>query len=343
MTVELDDQDRAAFLRHLLKEVATGRLGPDEADERASQAGFGFLSKLIAPDDYWPSSKPYWTVPMVLAWISWRNYSEVREWDRDYLSRRREWGRVVEGATNPDTGRQFKLYRRKAPNSAQFAQWGNKRFGSWAPTEDGQPAVLQACPAEHAASGLLNALAEERLVALANPSRGGDRIPVPISELADIELDVGPSGEDRFCFRHRPKVAVYSDALFSRPAVLSIWPEHSRSGLDERLDISPVTPMVNHAGAREALYSVIEVEEFEPGDGARGSGATMVKWAPRHLDELSRLNERSIRDKGRPLTIRETVSWAKSQGISREGAREMRKVLRERCEAVEGQEDLAKK
>ena len=30
--------------------------------------------------------KPQWTLPMTLAWIGWRSFEEVREWDADYLS-----------------------------------------------------------------------------------------------------------------------------------------------------------------------------------------------------------------------------------------------------------------
>ncbi|WP_426042388.1 hypothetical protein [Brevundimonas sp. TWP2-3-4b1] len=333
MTVELGDQDRDAFLRKLLTEVAAGRLGPDEADERAWEAGWVSLSNLIAPEDDWPRTKPNWTVPMVLAWISWRTYSEVREWDRDYLSKRREWGRLDPAETNPGSLGGFALFRRNEPNSAQFARWGNKRFGPWVVGRDEGPAVLQAAPAADAVSLLLDALAEEMLVASAIPPTGGANIDVPAREFADLEFRVGPTGEDAWQFRHEPNVLVYRSIRFHRRAVLRIWPAHRGSDLEERAEFV-ISPIVDDAGAREALYSAIEAEEFEPDDGNQGGAPRMVKWGPRQLEELSRLNEESVRDRGRPLTIRETVLWAKSRGISREGAREMRKVLRERCEAV---------
>lgn len=327
MTVKLGHQDRDAYLKDLLTEVAAGRLGPDEADEQAAEADCGSLSNLFDHGQRSPLSKPFWTIPMVLAWITWKTYSEVREWDRDYLSRRREWGRVSQAEIHQDSAAGFVLFRRKEPNSAQFAQWGNRRFGPWAHMSDGQPAVLQNCLAEHSISALMHELKIGRLCCHAMPRVGQSRVDVPLAHLADIELNVGSSGEDRFCYRRNPTVTVYRDIVFSLPAVLSIWPAHAKSDLDERGEPFSITSMVEDPEARLHLYSEIKSHDLEPADVSGDRAAPKVlPTAFKRLELISKLEEHV--DRGAPLMKKaEIIDWLVRGGMSRENARKMYRDL----------------
>lgn len=327
-------EERLTLLTRLLREVANGRLSPEEADAEALTAGRGSLSRLIPPSDDWPSGKPFWTVPMVLAWITWRTYAEVREWDREYLSRRREWGRMGDGEAAPRGGDRYRLFRRKPPNSQQFQAWGDHRFGPWVPIREParpseakpEPAVLQALEAGYAKGSLMTALREGRLVCLAQPRVGKSRLAVPPSDLVDLELSVDASDKDMLCRRDKPSVVEYSDPVFSRPAVLGLWPAHLRSDLDEWEDFE-ISPMVDDLNVREALYSAVSAHEIEADGGGDAGPKRGIQWTDKHLAELKSLNEALVSSGKEPMTIAATVQWARTKGISREGAREMRGEL----------------
>jgi hypothetical protein len=73
----------------LFEELSEGRLSPDEAEQQASELGLGPLNPPLDPEQYDPMHLTHWTLPMAVAWISWRDMERVREvspdWRKDAL------------------------------------------------------------------------------------------------------------------------------------------------------------------------------------------------------------------------------------------------------------------
>lgn len=254
MTKSSPPQDVEALRSSLLGRVARGSLSPEDADLEAESSGLGTLSHLPDLFAQWPTSRPNWTLTMVLAWITWRTFAEVRQWDPRYLEHRRDWGRL-DVSTGSKVSAGYALFQRKPPTAAQFEAWGNRLFGPWHGSE-GQPTVLQAALAKSARPELWRALQSGDLGAFAIPVKGGARIKVPAWEWADLEMQASPAARDMLCFRQNLRTNVYEDVQFSQRDVLKVWCPHVRSDLDERGDFS-ITPIVDDEDARSALYQHI--------------------------------------------------------------------------------------
>src|SRR5690242_18078882 len=69
----------------LIDEVKFGRLSPLEAEAEAARLGLEPLAPRPAPSQYNPLGEPWWTLPMTVAWIAWRNALEVLENYDPYL------------------------------------------------------------------------------------------------------------------------------------------------------------------------------------------------------------------------------------------------------------------
>ncbi len=317
--------DKAAELSSLLARVASGKLSPEDADQKAEAADLERLSYLPGPDEAWPTARIHWSLTMVLAWITWRTYAEVREWDPQYLERRRDWGRLG-GSTETSAPSGYGLFRRRSPTASQFERWGNHRFGPWHGTE-GTPAVLQATPCETAKQDLWRALQLGTLSAYALSSSASGRAAVPAAEWVDLESAELPSGADTLRFRHAPKAETYKDPRFDQRDVLRVWPAHVRSDLDELGDFM-VSSMVDNAAVRMALYERIEAEDLtRSADKAKALAPSQRSRTPKDLKALIARNRELISERGWPFTALETFEWAAQRGLSREEARELRKEL----------------
>jgi hypothetical protein len=75
----------------LIQRVAEGDLTCDEAEAEAERLGIGPLRCQPDPAAFDPMQEPFWSLTMVVAWISLRTKEAVREvWD-DYRSACDEW------------------------------------------------------------------------------------------------------------------------------------------------------------------------------------------------------------------------------------------------------------
>ena len=68
----------------LLDLVRRGQFPPDEAEREAIKRGIGPLATKPDPLDFDPDEMPWWSLPMALAWIAWRNSTSVREHCPEY-------------------------------------------------------------------------------------------------------------------------------------------------------------------------------------------------------------------------------------------------------------------
>lgn len=84
-TVPPDKRDR------LIEQAKYGEISGDEADAEAKRLGLGSLSHRPGRDDFRPESLSHWTLPMVLAWISYLDLEEVREWSAPYREQCWHW------------------------------------------------------------------------------------------------------------------------------------------------------------------------------------------------------------------------------------------------------------
>ena len=309
----------------LLQQSKAGVLKPQNADDEAARLKFGTLSRDIPMDEFHPIAQTRWTLTMVLAWITWRSYSEVREWDAEYLSRCRYWGAVGLGKTGAartvKTG--SRLYKRRPPTFASFETWGDRRFG---PLAVGVPIFLQSCEAQNARPALWKALLDEILAAAAIKHGGGARVLIPAHEWQDLEVHQDPSGRDVLVYRHDPNKWVYKDISWLRRDVTSFWAPHRFSELPDDANIQSDKAAVEEAPAWNEIYEWLDDEEIlnVPVQAKLGSKSRR-KGTAKDFKELKDLQQ-ALFNKGGPLLDYEDMkTWADEQGIGRDWVRDVRK------------------
>jgi hypothetical protein len=84
----------------LLDLVRRGQFPPDEAEREAIRRGIGPLASKPDPFKFDPEGMPWWSLPMALAWIAWRNTDSVREHCAEYSE---NWSHWVPGSWNVPT------------------------------------------------------------------------------------------------------------------------------------------------------------------------------------------------------------------------------------------------
>lgn len=303
----------------LLQRVRKGSLRPEDADALAREIGGQGLSYRPSPDEYHTSSQPYWTLPMVLAWIAWRTYADVREWDARHLTTCRFWvSQNAAGFAGSDLG------RRRPPNFAQFERWGHRRLGYWLVGRDGTPAVLMSVKPECARPGLWAALSSGGVAAFGIPAQGRRRVEIPKQEWIDLQVRVGSDGLDEFFDRHAPNAAAYLDVCFSRAGIEMHWPGHQRSAFPERADIELSGPPADPE-AFQALYEHVnlaaDILADLPADKNSGSDAKPPLRPKRlALAEANRAWEGRIADlaaSGQHMTRKLAAEFAEEHGLPR--------------------------
>ncbi|RYE51398.1 MAG: hypothetical protein EOP21_01480 [Hyphomicrobiales bacterium] len=75
----------------LFERAKVGEITGEEADAEAIRLGLGSLSSQPGPDAYRPEGMAYWTIPMVLAWIVYLDFEEVRDWYGPYRAECWHW------------------------------------------------------------------------------------------------------------------------------------------------------------------------------------------------------------------------------------------------------------
>src|SRR5207237_982322 len=59
-----------------------GRMRPEEAEAKLKTLGLPPLAPQPDPVNFYAMREVWWTLPMTVAWIAWRNSADVRdEWD----------------------------------------------------------------------------------------------------------------------------------------------------------------------------------------------------------------------------------------------------------------------
>jgi hypothetical protein len=170
----------------LIHRVRVGEITPEEAEIEAQHLGVGPLATKPNPIDFEPAQMPYWSLPMALAWIAWRNIEQVREHCAEY---RENWLSWFQGSWNvpTDDGKEFRRidgYELRSSRRSTVLRLA--RSESYLSSTETLPSTCQMTIAK-AEKELLFALAAGHLVAIAKDS-AGKVVDIPQREWPYLEL-----------------------------------------------------------------------------------------------------------------------------------------------------------
>lgn len=210
----------------LIDRARDGEITHEEAEAEAERQGLGLLAVRPPEGSFDPRRRPAWTLPMALAWIAWRDFVEVREWDPDYCEASRDWRPSEGGAVTP-RARGWVLARRPVPTVHDFECFGyltrlERQHGEIkrAPLDVDLPSVTK--------TDLWRALQDGQLVGHGIPRGGGARRNIPAIEWQDLENYRDRQGREQFRYHHEPLGGpAYFDLSVPRSDVIAGWPERS--------------------------------------------------------------------------------------------------------------------
>ena len=324
-----DPNDTKGKVAKLLQQVKAGVLAPQEANDEAARLKFGTLSRDIPMDEYHPRARSRWTLSMVLAWITWRSYSEVREWDAAYLPRCRYWAPVSLQDEQPTPTRQrgFGLCRRRPPTLKKFEAWGDRRFGPWIPAANGGRLVMQSCEAENAKPALWRALLTGMMHAEAIKPGGGARVVIPAHEWQDLAVGQTASEEEILVCRHEPKQPAYRDVTLPFAEVRQCWKPNELSDFPDDAELQWL-PMINDASQWNELYDWIDDGELfdDPGPAMM---APIKRRAGNATDrkELIAIQKRRLDEGFLPYSLEKMTEWAQKRGLTQKWLKNFRRGL----------------
>ena len=210
----------------LFHRAQIGEITPKEAEAEATRKGLAPLASRPAEDDFDPRGKSRWSLSMALAWILWRDFGEVRQWDNEYRAECWNWQPLnvclpVDGGPSTKVVRGFSVAQLHPTSSLLFEIHGAVASMEEARNPPGESP--RAAKAE-----LWRALADEKLAAEGIPAKGGPRIEVPAREWIDLEnVTDGRLDVEYFRYRHHPLGRAYNDIVWRRDDLTRLWPDVS--------------------------------------------------------------------------------------------------------------------
>lgn len=245
----------------LIREVAYGRMSPDDAEAEAARLGLQPLASRPDPGKFDPMTEAWWTPPMTVAWIAWRDPQQVLNWYDPYRAECLDW-HYTEWRLSPDV-QVFKGYVLNERQRATLASLFLSEKYDFVTGEKSPGAIA----VNEASSQLQNALKENSLQATGIPNNEEQRIIVPDREWRDLRW-IEDKGRDVARYGYL-SVAGYSDLAFQRRAVLALWPAKQPADL-----IFQLPPIVRPEGPGYfALYCAAQwiatcggARSFDPQD-----------------------------------------------------------------------------
>ncbi|KZD25512.1 hypothetical protein A4A58_03615 [Tardiphaga robiniae] len=201
---------------------------PDHSDPNAEQElldHYLAYDKEPSADEFDPMAMPAWSWFMVLAWIAWRNPSDVRKCCDEY--RANCWRYSIKASFVPRNDTTSPLRRRFPPSG----QVDRHVFQADAPMNGRILTVMETATAARlvvtvkSADALLkNALVEGRLTAIGAESGLG--CPVEIEAFKWTHIEVNEKGE--LYYRKTAGQFAYNEVRFMRADLMKLWPANSR-------------------------------------------------------------------------------------------------------------------
>lgn len=201
----------------LIEGVKYGRMSPADAEAEAARLGLKPLASRPDPKKFNAMGEAWWTLPMTVAWISWRDPQRVLDWYDPYRAECFDW-HYTEWRLGPD-GPVFKGH---FLNERQRATLVSLSLSERYDIATGRKCTGTTAVGE-AKAQLKTALQENSLQATGIPNNGERRVVIPDREWRDLKW-IEERGRD-FARYGLLSVAGYSDVAFRRRSVLTLWPE----------------------------------------------------------------------------------------------------------------------
>jgi hypothetical protein len=194
----------------LLDQVSLGEMSPQEAEDEAKKKGVGPFAVRPDPAPHDPLKKRSWTLAMTLAWIVYRDPSQVMEWDNEFRANWMEWRQLGPG---------HELRPVTLVDGKRFEEWGAISADP-DQTPEGVLSKIATAKAE-----LWSALLEGKITAEAIPAGERRRVSVQAYEWQDMTTArANGLGQERLIFKLTPGEDAYLDPRLPRDAILEIWP-----------------------------------------------------------------------------------------------------------------------
>lgn len=278
----------------IIEDVRYGRLTPDEAERAAEQFGFGPLAGCPNPKNFDPMQEAGWTLPMAVAWIMWRNPEGVLSYFDPYRTECLDWHfrkwRI--GFDGPI----FEGHFLEPRSSATLSRLSLEDHFSDAEDRDERP-ILRFAKARQM---LWRALQENILHATGVPNDSAQRVEIPDHEWHDLQ-SVEEAGRDVLRTGLLSSMG-YSNIVFSRVSVVSVWPARQLSNATAQLP-PPIAP---EGAGYFPLYCA--AHWIATGGGAVNFDPTDAEgWSAAFSDLLARIASNKIETTGIRNGIREKV------------------------------------
>ncbi len=222
-TVELKKLERD----DLIDEVKYGRITPAEAEVEAARLGLEPLASRPDPKKFNVMGEAWWTLPMTVAWIAWRDPQRVLDWYDPYRAECLDW-HYTEWRLGPD-GLVFKgHFLNERQRATLVALSLSEKYDIATGRKSAGPMAVGEAKAR-----LHKALQESSLQATGIQNNGAQRIVIPDREWRDLKW-VEEKGRD-FARYGLLSVAGYSDIAFRQRSVLALWPERHHVRLTNQL------------------------------------------------------------------------------------------------------------
>jgi hypothetical protein len=206
----------------LIDRVRRGQIGPDEAELEAKKQGFGPLATKPNPFAFDPDEMPWWSLPMAVAWIAWRNRTSVQEHCAEY---RDKWLIWICGSWSLPTedGNEFKRidgHELKTVGPSTVCRLSLSE--TWLKSKGQLPTTTKMTVSE-AEKQLFAALAAGRIGAIAKDATG-NVVDIPKREWPYLEL--WEDGQ-RDVLKHDSleQPAAFSDIKLARDDLKKLWEE----------------------------------------------------------------------------------------------------------------------
>ena len=210
----MDNAARQRARDELFEKARVGLITGDQADAEAVALGLGSLSRQPSAEAYRPEAESYWTLPMVVAWIAYGDFDEVRDWSAAYRSecwhwRWQRWRVGIDGPVHEG----WHLEQRSKPSLTLLS------IGEAFDEVEGRKAGRMSI--EEARGALWTALRQGALSSSGIDSQTGRRVEIPALDWHELVPVQGPGERDEV--RHGLLGQGYTHLLFSSDAVTGLW------------------------------------------------------------------------------------------------------------------------
>jgi hypothetical protein len=204
----------------LIDKVRRGQLTPKEAEAEAEAKGFGPIAETADPEQFDPLRMPWWTLPMAVAWIAWRDAALVQQHCADYRKHCTHW-----------VGRSWSIPTADGKSSETINGWELER---WTPTtlmrltmqeaHRGPTGTLQVnkrMTVAEAEKDLWTALGEGKLIAVAKDS-GESVVEIPKRDWSYLK-HCEENDQDVMKLHVLDSTPTYKELTLARADLMRLW------------------------------------------------------------------------------------------------------------------------